>query len=189
MHTRLILILALFAGLSLQAQTNVQDRANADKNAAELLVLERGVITDAKTLARTSTLEKTGELTRVENLLTALNEAKAGTAEWQMETAQRLVHLAEQMAREGKPQSIPKLIERALQQLEGVSRVGATAEARASAKVLAGFIQERYLADDDAAQESYRAAATLDPKNAAASEKYQRVQRKLETKRERKPRG
>lgn len=166
-----------------------QQKKDSSGGSLDPVEVERVIIDEAKNLTRSTGLGRNDELASVENLLTALNESKPNSPEWRMESAQRLVHLAEQMAREGRPQGIPKLVARALQHLQVADTPAHPAATRASAKALAGFIQERYLADDTAARASYQAAAQLDPDNKSAKETAERLKQKDENEKARPPRG
>lgn len=185
--------LAVFAVLAVAGHAQNNDApgrlGQLDLDHAPLLDIERAAIDDAKDLARSSDLGRAEPLAAVEDLLTALNESKPNTAEWRMETAQRFVHLAEQLAREGRPENVARLVHRALQHLQVADNPSQNAATRASAKALAGFIQERYLADDTAARSSYQAAAALDPGNKQAKEQADRLQRKDDNEKARTPRG
>lgn len=113
-----------------------------------------------------------------EELLSKLNEALPDTAEWKMETAQRLMQTAEQLARDGQPDKVGALAARALQQLTGAEAIALDPEIRASAKALAGFIYERYLANPTAAAASYQAAVNLAPDKATqAKEAVERLKK------------
>lgn len=113
-----------------------------------------------------------------EELLAKLNAALPDTAEWKMETAQRLMQTAEQLARDGQPEKVGALAARALQQLTGAEAIALDAETRVSAKALAGFIYERYLANPTAAAASYQAAVNLSPDKATqAKEAVERLKK------------
>lgn len=62
-----------------------------------------------------------------------------------METAQRLLTVSEESARNGEPAMVTVLAGRALEQLVLSETLAKDPEERASARTLAGFIQERYL--------------------------------------------
>lgn len=137
--------------------------------------LERTTLNNAVTLATTTDLSKGVGLVTLENSLTALNQSKPNSAESRLETAQRLLQVAEQAARAGKPANVALLAQRALQQLQVADTPAQDAPTRAAAKTLAAWIYERYLGDSDSALASYQAAAQLDPANAKANEAATRV--------------
>lgn len=127
---------------------------------------------EARTLARAS------NAAGAETVLITLNRAKPNTAWWHLETAQRLLGTAEQLAREAKPASISALLASALSHLAQADTPGTDARLRAAAKTLAGFIHERYLADRKSAVASYQSAAQLSPATAtAAKEAVDRLQK------------
>ena len=131
-----------------------------------------------------------GKVAEAELVLAANNMTKANTPEFHMETAQRLMIVSEQSARNGEPAQVMALATRALLQLEQSETFARDPEERASAKTLAGFIQERYLADPSAALRSYRSAVQLSPDKAKkAQESIDRLQKTEEIVREKNTRG
>lgn len=123
-------------------------------------------------------LAKTNNLAAAEVALVALNKAKPNTAAWHMETAQRLMQLAEQLARAGQPGNIAALANSALQHLAQAQPLAPDAHTKAAAKSLEGSIHERYLANPAAALASYQGAAQLSPTTAAkAKEAADRLQK------------
>jgi len=143
-----------------------------DGTAGPDLTTSRTTVDNAKNLA------KGNDATGAEQALTTLNLAKPNTAEWHMETAQRLMLTAEQLAREGQPASATALVNSALSHLTQADPLAKDAPTRAAAKTFAGFIQERYLANHTAALASYQAAVQLSPATAtAAKEASDRLQK------------
>jgi len=140
------------------------------------IATERAAVNNAIALATTTDLTKTPNLNAVENALTAVNQSKQNSAAWQLETAQRLLHVAEQIARAGKPANVSALANRALQDIAVADSPSQDATTRASAKTLTAWIYERYLADPTSAQSSYKAAAQLAPSNSQAQEGAGRLQ-------------
>ena len=134
------------------------------------LALYRAGVDNAKTLA------KGNNVAGAEQALTALNKTKPNTAAWHIETAQRLMNTAEQLAREAKPAAIPALAASALQHLTQADSLAKDARTRASAKSLAGYIQERYLGNRAAALTAYQSAAQLAPASVKAKESVARLQ-------------
>jgi hypothetical protein len=115
-----------------------------------------------------------------EEKLVVLNASKVDTSAWHFETAQRLVHLAEEMSREGNRSGVNALINQSLVRLEQAALVGRAereSKAEASAKTLAGRLHERYRGDITAALASYRSALLIDPNDAGAKEALQRLER------------
>ena len=99
-----------------------------------------------------------------EQRLSGLNRSRAGTAEWHLEIAQRLIHLATDLATEAKTASVRPIAERALHNTVLAERLAQKPDLRAAAKTMTGFIQDRFLGDRRAALLSYREAAQLSPK-------------------------
>ena len=132
----------------------------------------RAKMSEAKNLA------KANNVAGAEQVLLTLNRAKPNTAGWHMETAQRLMGTAEQLAREARPASIAPLTASALSHLAQADTLTTDARIRAAAKTLAGFIHERYLADRKSALASFQSAALLSPTTAtSAKEAADRLQK------------
>src|SRR4051794_20607186 len=81
---------------------------------------------------------KANNANAAEQALVQLNLAVPNTAEWRLETAQRLVQLAEQVSLDGAPGRIDGLVRSALQHLAQAERLATTPAAIASAKMQAG---------------------------------------------------
>jgi hypothetical protein len=126
---------------------------------------------DAKTLAAVKDVDG------VEQVLGTLNRAKPGTAQWSLETAQQLMQLAEQMARDGRTSAVPPLVTRALQQLSQAESKAKDARLKASARTLTGILQERFQGDGAAAKNSYRAAVQFDPQAKSAQAALDRLEK------------
>lgn len=149
--------------------------AKKDEAAEAAQAAYRNALGNAKALA------KANHLAAAEQALAQLNLALANTAEWHLETAQRLVQLAEQVARDGAPANVAPLVRQALQQLALAEQRATTPGATLNAKLLAGFIHERFLADAKSALASYQAAVQLAPDSAEAKEKSERMQKTDDT--------
>jgi hypothetical protein len=117
-------------------------------------------------------------LVAAEAVLTALNKSKPNTAEWHMEAAQRLMQVAEALAREGHPANVTALAASAVTHLNQAQPLTKNTRTQATAKSLEGSIQERYLADPTTALVSYQIAAQLSPATATkATEAADRLQK------------
>lgn len=181
MKTALLLTAAFtLANASFAQNTNAPGQVNKTDPAvvtpavpaAQDISVIRGNVEDAKNLA------KGNSVAAAEQKLMALNHAKPNTAAWHMETAQRLMQTAEQLAREAHTASLPALAASALSHLDQAVQRAKDARTQAAAKTLAGFIHERYLADPVTALANYQAAALLAPSNAAnAKEAADRLQK------------
>lgn len=115
-----------------------------------------------------------------EKALTDANRNPRNSAEWHLETANALVQVAYSTMREGNPRKAVQIALRALEHTEKASRkaarkTGASALV-ATADQTAAFIQERLLADYDAAKVLYQRAAALHPLGDAAKQ-VQRIDR------------
>lgn len=144
--------------------------AQAAAQAAQAAALD-----DAKGLA------KNGNLTAAEAKLGAVNRSKTGTANWHIELAQRLIQVADRLARDGDAAKASATAAQAKQHLDQADRLATDVVAHVTAKSIAGFVQERYLNDIDGAIASYKAAADLEPKAAAAAEAADRLTRTRDT--------
>jgi hypothetical protein len=185
MKLPLVRAFALFFASALAAGAQPKINPVAAPSAADLarLATERGALGEAKALAAAR------NPAAAEQALVRLNRAPAGTARWHTETTQRLLQVAEQLAREGQPAGVPALVASALGHLdstEALSKGAVTKEAqardartRSSAKYTAGFIHERFTGNLPAALASYRAAVEFDPSAAFAQEAFARLQRTL----------
>lgn len=181
--------LICYGGLYAADASNQAKQGEASAPALDRVSVERDAIDEAKALVRGATAneaEKAAKVSAVEELVAPLNQAKKNSPEWRLETAQRLMHVAEQIAREGKPDNVSALAQRALQHLKIADTPANDAEIRAAAKTLSAWINERYLADEDAAIADYEGAAALaGPGNAKAKEAAQRLKKAKENARER----
>lgn len=119
-----------------------------------------------------------------ERALTEFNLAATGTAAWHLETAQKLVQLAEDLGRSGKPALVPGLAQSALQHAVRASQLAPTPETALGAKLMAGFVSERYLADRAGALTYFRDAAQLAPQSTVAREAHERLKKTDEAFRE-----
>ena len=174
---------ALAAILPASAQTKVTPIVTPSAADIQRQTTERDAIGEAKALAAAR------NPLAAEQALTRLNRAPAGSARWHTETTQRLLAVAEQLAREGKPAGVSALVASALGHLdstEALSKSAVTkeaqvkeAKARANAKYTAGFIHERFTGNLPAALASYQAAVELDPSAVVAKEAFTRLQRTL----------
>jgi hypothetical protein len=145
-------------------------KADPGQQAAAQVAFQNGM-TEAKALA------KLKNLNALEAKLATLNHAKPNTAAWHIELAQRLVQVADSLAREGSTEQVASVATSALQHLTQADGLTSIASVRGSAKSLSGFIQERYLGDTAQALMSYNAAVQLAPDSKRAAEAAGRLQR------------
>jgi len=167
----LVCVFALAASGRAQSVQPPGQAAKTDSTSVANLTDNRKSMDDAKTLAQGN------NLAAAEQTLTALNRTKPNTAAWHMETAQRLMQTAEQLAREAHPANVAALVASALSHLDQADALTKDARVRAAAKTLAGFIHERYRADPAAALASYQAAVQLAPDSKNAAEAADRMQK------------
>ena len=119
---------------------------------------------------------KRGDIGAAEHTLFALIERKPNTAQWHLSAAQRLLHLATDLAQDAKKDQSAKLIQKALAQLETATQLAAEdPSARAAACMLKGFIYERYLGELGEAKTSYAAALAAEPASSRAQEAVARL--------------
>ncbi len=180
---KILLILGALVALATTGYAQTTDVPGQGKKVEPVsgpdLTVERGKVSDAKVLA------KSGNVAAAETAVATLNRAKPNTTEWHLETAQRLVQTAEQLARDGDGAQVEKLVRRALQQLSQAMAKAKDDASRAAVRSLEGFLQERYLADNDAAAMAYEAAAKLAPAEAkGAGEAAERLKQTKERRQE-----
>lgn len=120
-------------------------------------------------LAQASVAAKSGNAAAAENAVVALNRAPTGSSEWHVEAAQRLIHLAESIAKQGKAQQSEALIQRGLGHLEGAEKLATRAEQKARIMAFTAYIYERFIGDLEKAAECHQAALEYSPTGSAAS--------------------
>jgi hypothetical protein len=131
---------------------------------------DRKAIDDAKTLV------KAGNVAAAEQALTKRNLAKPNTAEWDMETTQKLVQTAQELAHDGNSSSVPALATLSLQHLSEVGTRSKNAQMQSRAKSQAAYIYARFVGDTPSAIASYQAAVQLDPTDVASQQALDRLQ-------------
>jgi hypothetical protein len=136
---------------------------------AELLAAHRATIVQAKAYA------KANNAAAAEQALAPLLRAQPGTADWHLQMAQRLIHIATDLAREAQPKAVELASWRALQQVEAGVRSTTDARRLAAAHGLAGSIHERFTGDGEAAVRSYEAALRHAPESQGLHEKLRRL--------------
>jgi hypothetical protein len=170
-----IALLAVATSLSvgsLHAQSlpgQAGNSATSQKSTAQSAV--RIAMDDAKALA------KSKNIIAVEAKLGALAHGKAHTPAWHIDIAQRLIQIAEQLSRDGSNEAAMNAAAAALKHANSADAGAADAITHGTAKIVAGFIQERFLADPDAAIASYQAATQLSPKANGAKQALERLKR------------
>lgn len=131
----------------------------------------QSVLTNAKTLA------KGQNITAAENALTVFNVSKPNTASWHMETTQKLMQIAGDLAKEGgNGATVNAVAQQSLSHLQQASTLAKDAPTQAQSKAAAAFIYLRYLGDPTSAITYYQAAATLAPKDPAIQQALTRLQ-------------
>lgn len=149
-----ILVLAICLVPSLAAQSS---------NAATTAADRARLATHRSTMDTAAAHAKGNNLANAEAAVVQLNRGKPNTAGWHIESAQRLLQIADRLAREGQPTNTTRLANSALQHLAKAEGLPMDPRTRASAKTLKGFIHERYLGESTAALAEYSAAAELSP--------------------------
>lgn len=126
---------------------------------------------------------KNQDASGAEQKLTALNRAMPDTADWHVETSQRLLQLAGQLSLEGNSKAhVTSVVTQSLaqlQQAEEKARRDKDPQVEARAKAAAGFVHERYRGDPKTAIASYEAALRVNPNDAGVKEALERLQKSL----------
>lgn len=117
-----------------------------------------------------------GKVDDAGRLLAQLNRAPASTPEWHLELAQRFARVAADSAA-ANPAGVAPAVQRALAHVQEAERLASSAELKASARSLAGFLCERFLGDVEAAKANYRAAAQHAPGDKQAQARAERFER------------
>jgi hypothetical protein len=128
-------------------------------------------------LAAGRSYARAGGIAGAEVALTAVNKSARNTAAWHLETAQRLLQVAGQLALEGRPNQVNAVARRVLEQLEQAETLARDGRTRAAAQSIAGFVHERYFGDAATAAVRYQAALQSSPTSPQAREGVQRLQR------------
>jgi hypothetical protein len=126
-------------------------------------------LTDAKTAA------KGNDAVTAESKLTATNVSSPGSASWHMETTQKLVQLAGDLAREGSAASVAPLAASALQHLRQAAATAPDLPTQADANAMMAVIYLNFNGDPVSAIASYKAAAKLAPKDPAIAAALNRL--------------
>lgn len=143
----------------------------------------QGKARDATAIDYGRTLENAKALAHAKNgagaeaALMAMNVTRAGTGAWHLEAAQRLVQLADALVTDAHGMDPDDAIKRALQHLNQADVPSNDLSLRVAAKLLAGFIQERFVGNSSAALACYQAAADLDPGSPHTKEALERRRR------------
>lgn len=132
--------------------------------------------TDAQARTEAKTLAKTGQLAAAEEVLAAQSKFQRGTEQWHFSTGQALTRVAADLSREGKGAESRTLATQAIQRFEQAASAARDNRARATFKVAAGQVQERFIGDAPAAIASYRAAVAANPDDKGAKEHLNRLE-------------
>lgn len=116
-----------------------------------------------------------GNPVAAEKLLTDQNRFRAHTREGSLESARKVIGLAEELARDGKAAATRPLVTSALQHLQQALDRASTNRSRSKVRVTTGFVHERFRGDPEAALAQYQSALQLDPNNASAREAVERL--------------
>jgi hypothetical protein len=100
---------------------------------------------------------------------------KPDSAEWHLAIAQRLMHVARDLAAEAQLEAAREVTALAGQRLEALAASDARPAVRARALVMRGEIAERFAGDRAAALRYYEAAQALHPHARDAAEKAERL--------------
>jgi hypothetical protein len=123
---------------------------------------------------------KSGDLATAESALTQENIMAPGTGEWHLETANKLLELATELAREGgNNAAISPLATLVLQHLAAAAANAHTPGDRAQAKAAAAIVYVRYVGDPTSAIASYQAALALAPNDPGIKQALARLQATL----------
>lgn len=179
-------LMGLF-GLSLTSATSqAADRKIPPANVAPVDALTRAQVQTAQrnALESAKTLARANNFGAAELAITQTNRAKPDTIAWRTETSQRLVQVVDSLAREGRGASAASLVNSALQHLATAEQGARLARTKASLKIQAAFIHERYRGDRQSAIASYEAALRLawDPRAKESLDRLKSVEENLRLK-------
>lgn len=116
-----------------------------------------------------------GNPVAAEKLLTDQNRFRANTREGSLESARKVIGLADELARDGKATATAPLVSSALQHLQQALDRASTNRSRSKVRMTTGFVHERFRGDPAAALAQYQSALQLDPNNASAREAVERL--------------
>lgn len=157
--------------LSLLAPALAWAQGKSTQTPAAVLGEAQKVKADAKSFA------KGGNPQAVEDTLTRSNKSLPNTAEWHVETMQKLTELARDLAREGGGSAIPGLATQALQHVTQANVRTTDSHTKAQVQAIAAVIHEQIVGDPAAALAAYRAAVQLDPTDKGTKEALDRLER------------
>jgi hypothetical protein len=98
---------------------------------------------------------------------------------WHLELAQRLLHVASDLAAEGNARPVRGLADRALHNANLAAGLSRKTEQQAAAKTLTGIILENYHGDVAGAARAFAEAVQLNPRANQAREKLAQIQSRL----------
>lgn len=170
-----------FVLLLLASNINAQSVGSGGLNTGQGALARPIVATDARRLVdEAKALAKNGNIEGADAKLSELNLAVEGSPAWQMETSQRLLQLASTLSRENAAAQASAVVGRALLRLTQANEKAVetgNVGGRAQVAMLSGHLHERFRGDSTSAIASYKSALALEPKNRAAKEAIERLQR------------
>jgi len=157
-----------------QVESVVGESEQRQKLAAELQ-RSRVALTEAKTLFNQSRLDE------AEAAVMSMSRAQPDSVEYQLEGAQAWIQLVGSLVRDAKLVQTEPHVQRALSRIEVALKMAKTNEQRASARLLAAHIEERYRGNIPEALAHYQAVVQLTPKGGSrAREAVERLTRMQE---------
>ena len=128
-------------------------------------------------LSNATALAKSQNITAAENALTVFNLSAPNTANWHLETTQKLMQMAGDLARQaGNAATVNAVALQSLTHLQQASAMAKDAPTQAQSKAAAALIYLRFLGDPTSAITYYQAAAKLAPKDPAIQQALTRLQ-------------
>lgn len=171
---RLWALSCLLVGSSLaygQVEGGAEQSEQRQRLAAELQ-RNRVALSEAKVLIDQSRLDE------AEAAVMSMSRAQPDSVEYQLEGAQAWIQLVGSLVRDAKLMQTEPYVERALSRIEVALEMAKTNQQRATARLLAAHIEERYRGNIPAALAHYQAVVQLTPKaGSRASEAVERLTR------------
>lgn len=128
-------------------------------------------------MAQASSAARAGNSFQAEQTLLHLIRARPGTAGWEFECAQRLVHLANDLTHNAEVDAAKPLVVSGMAHLRAAINLSDKRTLKANAYALLAGLEERYVGDVRAAIASMRLATSLDPSFLHAKNELERLER------------